>query len=914
MQEESYSFRKVIGDTSVEDLGLSNRSANALRRNGVTSLSQLLEKTEEDLLSLRNLGVKSVRELLAIQAFYRAEFGLSAQQNAIPVSDPAPKKPDVIRFLNTNGVWCDDIPIDALELSVRSFNCLRRGGYEFASQLIAVTREDLLKIENMGAKSADEILAVVQGIQFRAAEEATDDPIAVPDAASQKDRMTDFCREVYEGIGVAPKMLYGALEKLAADGASLTGESLYYRAYDLPFMKAALKERIYSHLYEEEFDPVSREAIDRKLPAHLFNTTITDEALIDLENEGRIRETDDGYACRYPRCTEFAASIENENERFCLLERLKGRTLEEIGQELKLTRERVRQMIEKALNRRGRPRLHEDRYGYFFDTYYIQKEYYCSAFREPPEAYEYLVLTVKKKTEAKADIETALYDPKLPEKWKRRLHKLIYRNYVFLDGQPVKIDRQTLVMYAIRKFAQEKLPYEDFTARYVTWLEELGFGDREDLRYNERSYENKISLLDCVLWNFKSSFRYYDISAVDADAFFKAINLPQFRDLSISTLLIFRSCPEVMEDYDIRDEYELHNLIRKLDAQSRFPELQIDYKKMPSLVFGNGNPESQALELLLEMAPVSYEEFSLQFELRYGQKKEYIGGFLLKWFSEYYEKGIFRIDTVGFDLWEVRKMKNELTDDFYLKKEIVRIYLRFFPEGDVKRINTYSLKNLGFHVYESYVVSERFRSASDYFDHLLLDQPITDMTDRDARFSAITAYSSELLKLRAERRIVEFAPKQYITIERLNECGITLADIERYCADIAALVDEGEFFTLKSLRAQGFSDELDDFGFDDWFYMSLLCEDKAHFNYRRIANSRLFRKGTGDVRLTDFLQAILLREQSIDIFDLLDLLEGHYGLHIDLTKIKAVIRESELYYDDIMEKVYIDYDTYYEEV
>lgn len=905
MQEDNYSFAKIGHGARIEETGLSVRCVNSLHREGIFYLSQMLTLTEEDMMKIRNLGAKSVRELLKAKEFYLAEFGIADQS-----SETAQKKSEIPKFLFSDGTWREDIEIKKIGFSNRAYNCLHREGYQFASQLLGVTEEKLLTIRNMGKQTAEEIIQKIRNLDFplfSAQEE--------PEANAQPDRLAVFCQELSDAFGILPQILYSSLQKKQEEaGILFEGESLYYHAYELPILQSALREKIHALLYEAAFTPITREKLDEQLPHHLFNTTITNTALIDLENEGKIRETDEGYYLFYPRCMEYAASIEKENERLCLTERLKGRTLEEIGQENGWTRERVRQLMEKALNHRGRPRLHEDQYVYFFDTYYIQKEDFCTAFREPPEAYEYLSLTVKKKADAKEDVENALTDSQIPEKWKRRLHKLIYRNYVLLDGQPVKIDRYALVNHAIRKFAQNKIGYDEFTALYLAWLEELGLGEREDLRYNLRSYENRIGALNCVLWNYKSSFRYYDISAVDADAFLKEIDLRQYKDLAITTLLIFRSHPEVMEEYDIRDEYELHNLLRKLDAQARFPELDIDYKKMPTLIFGNGNAENQTLDLLIETAPILQTELAALYEERYGIKKETAMGSLFSCIDSYFYKGMYSISEEGLNLNEQQILKDLLTDDFYLKKDISGIYKTAFPNGNPQRINNYSLKTLGFHVYESYVVSERFRSAADYFDHLLLDHPITDMNEMDTAFSGITLYSSELIKLKAARKIVEFSPKQYITLERLNECGITLADIERYCDDVAALTDEGDFFTLRSLRNFGFSDELDDYGFDDWFYSSLLREDREHFSYRRVANSCLFCRGAKTVQLSDFFVSIMLKEQQMDIYDFCELLERQYGLSIDIYKVRSIVGESGMYYNPIMEKIYIDYETYYEEV
>lgn len=52
----------------------------------------------------------------------------------------------------------DSIPIEDLDLSVRSFNCLRRGGYNTIGDLQKTTIEQLMKVRNLGRKSIDEIL------------------------------------------------------------------------------------------------------------------------------------------------------------------------------------------------------------------------------------------------------------------------------------------------------------------------------------------------------------------------------------------------------------------------------------------------------------------------------------------------------------------------------------------------------------------------------------------------------------------------------------------------------------------------------------------------------------------------------------------------------------------------------------
>ena len=50
-------------NTPIEDLNLSVRAYNCLKRSGLMTVGQVLEKSEEELLTLRNFGQKSYDEL-----------------------------------------------------------------------------------------------------------------------------------------------------------------------------------------------------------------------------------------------------------------------------------------------------------------------------------------------------------------------------------------------------------------------------------------------------------------------------------------------------------------------------------------------------------------------------------------------------------------------------------------------------------------------------------------------------------------------------------------------------------------------------------------------------------------------------------------------------------------------------------
>ncbi len=64
-----------------------------------------------------------------------------------------------------------DVPVETLNLSVRSFNCLKRAGISKVSELLDLTEDEIMKMRNFGKKSLDEIKAVLadRGLSLRLA-------------------------------------------------------------------------------------------------------------------------------------------------------------------------------------------------------------------------------------------------------------------------------------------------------------------------------------------------------------------------------------------------------------------------------------------------------------------------------------------------------------------------------------------------------------------------------------------------------------------------------------------------------------------------------------------------------------------------------------------------------------------------
>jgi DNA-directed RNA polymerase subunit alpha len=64
-----------------------------------------------------------------------------------------------------------EMTIEELDLSVRSFNCLKRAGINTVEDLIAKSEDDMMKVRNLGRKSLDEVIGKLSSLDLGLAKE-----------------------------------------------------------------------------------------------------------------------------------------------------------------------------------------------------------------------------------------------------------------------------------------------------------------------------------------------------------------------------------------------------------------------------------------------------------------------------------------------------------------------------------------------------------------------------------------------------------------------------------------------------------------------------------------------------------------------------------------------------------------------
>lgn len=896
----------ITKNDDISMLPLSGRTQNCLRRADIHTVGAMLDSSLGELTNTRNVGKKSIEEIQSIVQMLLKGNGkyvlVDVRKNdtedlfASEVVNKTPTRGTI----NEAGAIVRDIFIADLQLSTRAKNSLIRAGYKFASQLVGITYSELINMQNMGKKTAEEILEYIEKAPTLYEKYV---PLS-GDNELEKELVAEMCA-IY---GETESAWMREVLTIKAQYPSAVTEAFLYRLYDSNFVRERVKLAIL-RIIEENGNEISEVSLQGHLPKHLNNTTILEGILHELESDSAVEMGDIMIYRQYPSVVQFIKQIKNDRVREILEARMAGKTLQEIGDQQGLTRERVRQLSLKALQKR--PCLREDKYIYIYDHYDFSFEDFKLSFNESKETYYYLEMISQTKRTQRKPIDEILIDTAVAPEYRKKAERTIYKQYVSIDGVHVKMTRPNLVKQYVKTNCKTLTKFEDFVIQYNLWIDSLGLGDNSALIIEARTYENILNQCDYVLWDQWKRFRYYNIPEQDFEELFSTLDLEQFKGIEFSTLKLFRDYPDLMQQYDVHDEYELHNLLKKIWPSENN---SVKFKKMPTIEVGTADPVKQVLDLLLQYAPITADDLANHYEEEYGVKAATVKGNYLRPLDHYYYQGVYSVDFAALPAVQFNRMQAMLVCDFYAIQEIKRLYKREFPHSDESLINPYTLKALDFRVYSGYVIKKTYLNAAAYFRYLLTTDDIVDARNISKTIQNVVAYSSELYSLRAEYRIVEFSPLQYINIRRLNEAGVTTDDLESYCKTVACNYEKGEYFTVSSLRQDGFTHEIDDLGFDEWFYASVLLEDRKHFSYQRICGTRVFLRGKSGANLGDMLVWLLEKRQKIDFYDLMDLLEDHYGIVLPKEKLLAIIGSTDLYYDTIMEAVYIDYDTYFEEI
>lgn len=155
-REKKRSRKNQILETPISDFELSVRSRNCLRKMNIRTLGDLLNITETELLSYKNFGETSLREIKAILDQKGLRLGQALEDKQLQVeTTPERVAADDKGLMNKS--------VDEVQLSVRARKCLQKLNIRTLGELTRTTDAELLGCKNFGVTSLNEIKKALSG-------------------------------------------------------------------------------------------------------------------------------------------------------------------------------------------------------------------------------------------------------------------------------------------------------------------------------------------------------------------------------------------------------------------------------------------------------------------------------------------------------------------------------------------------------------------------------------------------------------------------------------------------------------------------------------------------------------------------------------------------------------------------------
>ena len=622
----------------------------------------------------------------------------------------------------------------------------------------------------------------------------------------------------------------------------------------------------------------------------------------DLYKRNLIEFSSTGIKLHQLTVEDCLEMIADDRTRSIVEKKLQGLTLRQIGKEAGISGERCRKIIAKQLNHF--PEVLEDRYRDIYQQYSLSYEDMSNYLGISTKEYNYL----SSKYNAGKTIPGTDDLVELGMISKEQAQSIEKEKYIFIDDEKIPREKKEILLYVcknIKGYAKSK----DILEKYNQFIKLYSNQDSKlqtDETYIDH-YFAELNLINCYL----NGYRYYEITPERFNDLLELLDLDSYSDVIISTKKLIEQYDELKTLFDINDEYELHSILRI--GMERFkPNISIKFLRMPLIQFGNVNKHDLVLDCIYQLAPIDIDEFTDFMSAEYGYKKS---SFLAYLYSNF--------QSLIFDnklLTEIKRPSSEeknliiplLKDDLVFIEDYKKIVdsLGLSKECLTKQY----IEDFGYSLYSGYMVSHKWKSAKDYFEDLILGKDVFDLKSIDKRYKTIGLFTNMLYKAEEEMSIFQFDKDTYINIRRLHDLlSVDKTFMVNYVKHICDLVDDEEFFTIDSLIDKGLDERFRQYGFKDTFYVSLF-RSRADIQYSTISNCLVFRKSKESFKRSDIIESIIYSNGALSLYDLLDFLEYNLRIEVEIGDLVYYIKESNLYYNDMLEKVFIDYNQFLEEL
>lgn len=216
----------------IEEADMSARSTNALHRAEIHTIGDMLKLTEDSLGNIKNLGKKSIGEILDRIEYYKQLCTMSKSAEALKVEEKEdlPENRKIIAdFLSVSElltnmsyrnkvldyVRINNIAVTDMCLSNRSVKQLLANEYKYMSDIIALSPKELNDIPHLGSNSVKEISESIKRYISKHEQRIKLFVNGDVTAALSESKLRKIIKEIFDKIGFEGLSLNELISKIA---------------------------------------------------------------------------------------------------------------------------------------------------------------------------------------------------------------------------------------------------------------------------------------------------------------------------------------------------------------------------------------------------------------------------------------------------------------------------------------------------------------------------------------------------------------------------------------------------------------------------------------------------------------------------------------------------------------------------
>lgn len=641
-------------------------------------------------------------------------------------------------------------------------------------------------------------------------------------------------------------------------------------------------------------------------------------ASAEFAGDGGLADGLDGTDPRLPdepvSLDEWISSLP-PREAELLDERLEGATLQEVGDGHGLTRERVRQICARALDRR--PAIEEDRYLPLFEKYAFDEEAFDDATLQSHRVFNYLSIVATSKKGDRLPLESAMNDPELSEDFKSRLLESgALSSLTDFYGEAIPARKSEIISRLVLKHAKEEpISLEELLSLYENFLAERGIPSEGTLAsYGIRALGAYIDRMDTVINahvpidenGLRKGIRYFDFREKDLAPLVSLMQSLSSRNIEVSARYIFElpEAQDALRKLDIRNEYELHAVL-----QLHCPDIPgVKLGRVPMVTLGAGDRHAQVVDLIEELSPVSTDRLSSEYERRYGVRSDTFAGTFLKDFDRYYHDGRYSISRASITD-DQRAYLASLFDgvpDYVETDAVVGRFLARYPDWQGDLLSPENLRGTGYSLSRNLLM----RDGVDFhetFSRLIAshDRFVLGKGEFSPTVSDNEVFLSELNKAKRAWKVIEVLDRHFLSIREFERAVPPLGanDFEAFLGSVVESVEASVPFNCRSLRKMGLTAHLDatarsmDLG--DSFIDSVLEMGYVGGRIKRtsINGKPVHCITAGQFSADDLLRYLTLPDGSLPVSDAVRILDERYGISILPAQVRAIAKRGGMVVD-----------------